>query len=134
MLLSSRAAGNGLGDDTDVVDTGLAQSVNDRRKNSKRNRLITPQEHTLLRTPQLGVNSRTKLVNVDGIVAKVDPLPFVYGDDKAVLANIFHRARFRDVDFDAGLQDGSGNHENDEQDENHVHERDHVDLGERSLR
>jgi hypothetical protein len=32
------------------------------------------------------------------------------------------------------LEDGSGDHENDEQDENHVHERDHVDLGEGRLR
>src|SRR5690348_9996162 len=105
MLLSSRAAGEGLGDDTNVVDTGLAQSVNDRGKNAKGNRFIAAQKHALLRAPQLRVNSRTKLVNIDGIVAKVDPLRFVYGNNQAVLADVFHRARFRNVDFDAGLQD-----------------------------
>jgi hypothetical protein len=80
------------------------------------------------------VNFRPKLVNIDGIIAKVDPLPFIDAHDEAVLADIFDGFGFWDVDFDAGLEDGSGNHENDEQHENHVHERDHVDLGERSLR
>ena len=41
---------------------------------------------------------------------------------------------FGDVDFDAGLQDRRGDHEDDEEDEDDVDERNHVDFGERGLR
>jgi hypothetical protein len=80
------------------------------------------------------VNPCAKLVNVDGVIAEVDALRLVYSDDKAILADIFDGVGLGDIDFDAGLQDGRGNHEDDEKHENHVHEGDHVDVREGSLR
>src|SRR5712664_2195864 len=75
-----------------------------------------------------------KLMNVDGLIAKIDALSLVHGDDQALLIDFLYGARLWNVDFDAGLEDRSGDHENDQKHENHVDERDHVDLGERSLR
>jgi len=87
-----------------------------------------------LRLLKLGCYLSTQLVNVDRAVAEIHALVFVDGDDQALLVDIFNGGRFGDVDFDAGLQDRSGDHENDEQHENNVDERDHVDLGESALR
>ena len=134
MLLSARASGDGLGDDTDVVYAGLTEGIDDRGKTTKWNGFIATEKDALLRVFQLSFDSRTKLVNVDGFIAEVNALGLVHRHDQALLIDFLHGARLRDVDFDAGLQDGRGNHENNEQHENHVHERDHVDLGERSLR
>ena len=41
---------------------------------------------------------------------------------------------FGDVDLDAGLQNGGGDHEDDQEDEDDVDERNHVDVGEGGLR
>jgi hypothetical protein len=73
-------------------------------------------------------------VNVDGIVAEIDALVFVDGDDEALLGDFLDGVRFRDVDFDAGLKDGSGDHEDDEKDQDDIDEWDHVDVGEVGLR
>ena len=69
-----------------------------------------------------------------GVVAEIDELLLVDGDDDALLVDFLDGRGLGDVDFDAGLQDRRGDHENDEQHEHDVDERDHVDLGERRLR
>ena len=68
-----------------------------------------------------------ELMDVDGIVAEIDELVFVDGDDEVLLSDFLDGVSFGDVDFDAGLQDRSGDHEDDQEDEDHVDERDHVD-------
>jgi hypothetical protein len=87
-----------------------------------------------LRLLKLSCYLSTKLVNVNRTVAEIDALVLVDGDDEALLVDFLDSGGFGDVDFDARLEDRSGDHENDEQDENNVDERDHVDLGERALR
>ena len=58
----------------------------------------------------------------------------VNGDDEALLREVVYCLGFGDVDFDAGLEDGGGDHEDDEEDEDDVDKGDHVDFGERGLR
>jgi hypothetical protein len=81
----------------------------------------------------LGFDLGGKIVNVNGAVAKIEGLLFVDGDDEMILIDFFDGVRFGDVDFDAGLQDGRGDHEDDQKDQDHVDERDHVDFGEGGL-
>jgi hypothetical protein len=73
-------------------------------------------------------------VDVDGSIAQIDELILVDGDDEPLLVDFLYGSGFRDVNFDAGLQDGCSDHKNDEEHENNVNERDHVDLGEGALR
>src|ERR1700674_2389066 len=114
IFLSARAGGDGFGDNADVVDAGLAKCVDDRGEAAEGNRLIAAEEHAFLLILQLIADSGTELVNIDGFVAEVNALRLVNGDDKALLVDFLHRACFRDVDFDAGLQNGRGDHEDDE--------------------
>jgi len=72
-------------------------------------------------------------VNVDGIVAEIDELVLVHGDDKSLLGDFLDGVSFGDVDVDAGLKNGCGDHEDDEEDEDDIDERNHVDVGERGL-
>ena len=74
-----------------------------------------------------------ELVDVDGLVAEIDELVFVHGDDEALFGDFLDGVGFGDVDFDAGFEDGSGDHEDDQEDEDDVDERDHVDFGEGGL-
>ena len=71
-----------------------------------------------------------EIVDVDRVVAEIDALGFVDGDDEALFGDFFDGVGFGDVDFDAGLQDGSGDHEDDQEDEDDIDERHHVDVGE----
>ena len=72
-------------------------------------------------------------MDVDGIVAEIDELVFVDGDDDALFDDFLDGVSFGDIDFDAGLKDGSGDHENYEKTEDDIDERDHVDVGEGGL-
>src|SRR6266568_215377 len=132
-LLCPCAFCEGLRDNADVVDTGLAQGIDDGSECPEGHRLIAPQEYTSLSALQLRMNLRAKLVDIDGFIAQVDALRLVQCDDQAILGEIFHSARLRHIDFNARLEDGGGDHKDDEEHQNHVHEGDHVDLGERSL-
>jgi hypothetical protein len=67
-------------------------------------------------------------VDVNGIVAEVDALILVEGDNQTLLSDFLDGVSFGDVDFDAGLEDGSGDHENDEKNENDIDKRHHVDV------
>src|SRR5690242_2755845 len=134
MLGSARAVGERLGDDADVIDAGNAKRVDDRSKNPKRDGFVATQKDAPLRAFQLLMNFGAKLMNTDGVVAKIDALRFVYGNDNPILVDIPYSFGLGNVDFDSRLEDRRGDHKDDEQYEDHVHERDHVDLGERSLR
>src|SRR6266705_45612 len=112
ILLRPSALGEWLSHNTYIVDPGHAQRVDDGGKDPKRDRFVATQENALLCVLQLRVNLCAELMNVDRIVAKVDVLAVV----------------------DAGLQDGRCDHEDDEQNQDHIHKRDHIDFGERRLR
>ena len=134
MLLSAGAVGNGLGDDADITDSGLAQSVDNAGEDAEGDFLVATEEDSVLRLFQLRFHFCAELMNVDGVVAEIDFLRFVDGDDQALLGDFLNRVRFGDVEFNAGLKDGRGDHEDDEENEHDVDERHHVDLGERGLR
>ena len=134
MLASSVAVRNRLRNDTNIRDLGLTQRVDHSRKYSERNRFIGAKEHRLLRFFELGSKSRSEAINVHWIIPDVNPLAFINGDHQLLFRNLFGCSGLGEVDFDAGLEDGGGDHEDDEEDEDDVNERHHVDVGEGALR
>ena len=82
----------------------------------------------------LDVNFGPEVVHVDWIVSQINELILVDGDDDLLFGDFMHALGLRNIDFDAGLEDGGGDHEDDQQDEHDVDERDHVDLGQGRLR
>ena len=134
MLLSAGAVGDGLGDDADITDAGLAQSVDNAGEDPEGDFFVAAEEDGVLRLFELGLHFCAELMDVDGIVAEIDLLGFVDRDDQALLGDFFYRVGFGDVEFDAGLQDRRSDHEDDEENEHDVDERHHIDLGERGLR
>jgi len=133
-LLGARPIGDGLGDDTDITDAGLAQSVYNAGEDAERNFFVAAEKNGVLRLLELRVDFSAELVNVDGIVAEINSLRFVDRDDEALLGDFLDRVRLGNVELDAGLEDGRGDHEDDQENEHDVDERHHVDLGERGLR
>jgi hypothetical protein len=131
---SSVAIRDGLRDDADIGDARLAKRVDDTGEGAEGNGLIATKEDGVVGMLLLGFDLGGKIVNVNGAVAKIESLIFVDGDDEMILIDFFDGVRFGDVDFDAGLKDGRGDHEDDQKDEDHVDKRDHVDFGEGGLR
>ena len=133
MLLSAGAVGDGLGDDADITDAGLTQSIDNAGEDAEGDFFVAAEEDSVLRLFELGFHFCAELVNVDGIVAEINLLRFVDRNDQALFGDFFYRVSFGDVEFDAGLQDRRGDHEDDQEHEHDVDERHHVDLGERGL-
>jgi len=112
----------------------LAKSVYDLCESAEGNGLIGTKKDGVLGLFELRPHLFPEAVDIYRNVGEIDELVLVDGDDEALLVDFLHGLCFWDVDFDAGLEDGGGDHENDEEDENNVDERDHVDLGESALR
>src|SRR5262249_37552742 len=123
---NARAIGNRLRDDADVGDVGLAKSVDDGGKDAEGDRFIAAKENAVPIAFELGLGFGAKFVRVDGAVAEVDELFLVDADDNLLFGDFADGLRFRNVEFDAGLQDRRGDHEDDQQHEDDVDERDHV--------
>src|ERR1019366_6623375 len=123
-----------LRNDTYVADARLLDGVHHGGEGAKRNIFIGAQKDRLvLRVPNFLLQARSDLVDVDGIVAEKNFLRFVDADHEALFGDLFHGARFRNVDFDPGLQHRRGHHENDKQHQNDIHQGRDVDVGERGL-
>ena len=56
MLLSAGAVGDGFGDDTDITDSGLAQSVDNAGEDAERNFFVAAEEDGVLRLFELGLH------------------------------------------------------------------------------
>ncbi len=125
--------GDGFGDDADVGEAGDAKGIDDGGEAAEGNGFVAAEEDGVLGMFELFADFVGELMDVDGIVAEVDALGLVNGDDEALLGDFLDGVRFREIHFDAGLQDGRGNHEDDQEDEDDINERDHVDLGEGGL-
>jgi hypothetical protein len=123
-----------LRNDTNVIDAGHAQSVYDFGKDAKGYGFIGAEEDGVLGLFELSLHLSAETIDVDWRVADIDELVFVDGNNQPNFVDFFDGGGFGDIDFDAGLEDGSSDHENDEENENNVNERDHVDLGEGGLR
>src|SRR6266576_6059231 len=90
ILLGTRAGGDGLGDNADVVDAGLAKRVDNGGETAEGNGLVAAEEDALLGIFQLSADSGAKLMKVDGLIAEVDALGLVHGDDEAFLIDLLH--------------------------------------------
>jgi hypothetical protein len=125
---------DGLGDNADVGNAGLAEFVDYGCKGTEGNGLVGSKKNGVAGMLELLFDFGGEVVDVDGIVAKVDQLFLVDGDDETHLGDFLYGVSFGDVDFDARLEDRGSDHEDDEQDEDNVDERHHVDVGEGRLR
>ena len=105
--MGARAAGDGLRDNADVVDAGEAKRVHDGGKAAEGNGFIAAEEHAFLLVLQLIANSGAELMNIDGLVAEIDALSLIDGDDEAVLVDFLDGSRFWNVDLDARLENGA---------------------------
>jgi hypothetical protein len=73
-------------------------------------------------------------VDVNGLVLEEDVLVFVDGDDEVDFAELVDLAGVGDGYLDAALQDGRGDHEDEEKHQHDVDERRDVDVGHGGLR
>ena len=71
-LLRAITVRNRFGDDTDVIDAGLAERVYHRRKNAERNLFVAAKVNRVLLFAEFGLHDLTELVDVDRIVAQID--------------------------------------------------------------
>jgi hypothetical protein len=126
--------GERFGHNANVADPRLAKRIHQERKSSEGNGLVATEKYAFVRLFQLGLNFPPKVIHVDGIIAQKNVLILVHGDYDFLFGYFVRSFRFGNVDFDTGLQNGSGDHEDDQEDEDDVDERDHVDLGQRRLR
>jgi len=102
-----------LGDDADVGDAGLAEGVDDGAEGAEGNGFVGAEVDDIFLRLGLFFDFVGQLVDVDGVVAEVEELVFVHGDHEALLGDFFYGVSFGDVDLDAGLEDGCGDHEDD---------------------
>src|SRR5271155_1906632 len=124
-----------LSDDAHVGDARLFYRVHDGGKGSEGDVLVGADKNELVAgIANLLAEFGGDLVDVDGVIAEENALVFINGNDGAFFRNFFDGAGFGNVDFDAGLQNGSSHHKNDEQHEHDIDERSDVDIGKSGLR
>src|SRR6266404_3309014 len=123
-----------LRNDAHVADARLFDCVHHGGEGSKRDIFIGAQiDRLVLRIANLLPQSRSDLVDVDGIVAEKNFLRFVDADYDTLFGNLFDGASVGDVNFDPGLQYRCGHHENNKQHEDDIHQGRDVDVGKRGL-
>src|SRR5437867_6245829 len=123
-----------LGHDTYVADAGLFHRVHHRSESAEGHILVRSQEDGLvLRIADLPAQLAPDLVDIDRIVAQEYALTFVNRDYQPLFRDLLHRAGFGHIDFDTRLQHRRGDHKNNQQHQNHIHQRSDVDIGERRL-
>src|ERR1700686_2351612 len=102
-----------LGNDAYVGDARLFDGVHYGGERSEGNIFIGAQINCLvLWIANLLLDDSGDLVDVDGGVAEKNLLRFVDADYETFFGNLFDRTGVRHVYFDTGLQDRSGDHEN----------------------
>src|ERR1700682_2155020 len=129
MALSVGSVFERLRNHADILDAGLAHGVYDQGERAEGNGFIAAQVNRIaLRIVQLRVNFGAQLMDVYRIVANINTLGAVDGNDDPRLGNFLYVLLFGNVDFDSGLQNRRGDHENHQEDEHDVHKRDDVDV------
>jgi hypothetical protein len=125
----------GLGDDADVGDAGLFDGIHDGGEGAEGDALVGAEVDDALGGVAFAgaAEHRWEGVDVDGLVLQEDVLFFVDGDDHAFFGELIDGARLRDRYFDAGLEDGRGEHEDEQKHEDDVDQRRDVDLGQCGL-
>jgi hypothetical protein len=119
---------DGLGDDADIGDAGLFDRVHHRSEGAEGYSLIGTYVDDLLFI--LGVCSEDgrKVVDVDRFVLEKDILVLVNGDHKMFFGELVDLPGLRNSDLDATLEDGGGDHEDEEQDQHDIDKRRDVDV------
>jgi hypothetical protein len=125
--------GDGFGDDADVGEAGYTKGIDDRGKDAEGNGFVAAEKDRIVGMLELLADLGGELVDIDGIVAEVDELALINRDDDMLLNVFLHGMSFGEIDFNAGLQDGRGDHEDDEENQDDIDEGHHVDVGERRL-
>jgi hypothetical protein len=139
--LLGRLLFQGLGDDADVGDAGLLDGVHDGGEGSEGDALVGAEIDDLPAGVFVGLEAGAEelgeLVDVDGLVLTVglkeDVLGLVDGDDDALFGELGDGAGVGNRDFDPGLEDRGGEHEDEQEDEDDVDQRGDVDVGEGGL-
>jgi hypothetical protein len=126
--------GDGLSDNADVGDAGNAKGIDDSAESAERDGFVGAEIDDIILALRLFFDFIGELMNVDLIVAEIDELIFVDGDDEFLFSDFLDGVSFGDVDLDAGLENGGGDHKDDEENENDIDEGNHVDVGEGGLR
>src|SRR5215469_10387639 len=120
--------------DADVSDTRLLDCVHHRGECAEGDVFVGAEINRLMRRiANLLLQHRGNGIDVNRIVAEEDALLLVDADDQALFGDLLNRSCLRDVDFNARLQHGRGDHENDQQNQDNVDERGYVDVGESDL-
>src|SRR6266853_5103310 len=121
MLVMAAMTIHWLRNDAHVGDARLLDGVHYGREGAEGNIFIGAQINCLvLRIANLLLNDSGDLVDVDGVVAEKNLLRFVDADYETFFGNLFDRAGVRHVYFDTGLQDWSGDHENNKKHQENV--------------
>src|ERR1700674_3383318 len=94
-----------LGDDATVADARLLYCIHHRGEGAERYVLIGADKNGLmLRVPYLLTQLCANLINVNRIVAQINPLLLVDADHQPLFGDFFYAASFWDVDLDARLK------------------------------
>src|SRR6266853_316534 len=129
MAFSVRSIFERLRDDADILDAGLAHGVYHQRERAEWNGFVAAQvDRIALRITHLRVNLASQLVDVYRIVSDINSLGAVNRNDHSRFGNFLDCLRFGDVHLDSGLQNRRGDHEDHQEDEHDVHERDNVNV------
>ena len=119
-----------LGDDADVGYAGLFDCVHYGGEGSEGDGLVGADVDDFLLIRRVGREQAGEVVYVDRLVLQEDVLLLIDGDDLALFGELVDGAGLGDGHFDAGLEHGRGEHEDEQEDEDDVDERSDVDVRE----
>uniref|UniRef100_E6QHZ2 Uncharacterized protein n=1 Tax=mine drainage metagenome TaxID=410659 RepID=E6QHZ2_9ZZZZ len=123
-----------LSDNADVGDACLFDGIHDGGEGSEGNAFVGAKVDDLMGRVGAGLmETLGEVVDVDGLVAKVDLLVAGHGHHQALLGDLPDGAGPGHGDLDAGLEHWRGEHEDDQQNQHHIDQRRDVDLRHRSL-
>src|ERR1700688_1968389 len=124
-----------LSDDAHICDARLLHRVHDGGERAKGHVLIGADEDELIaRIAHPLPYAGRDLVDINSVVAQENSLIFVDRDYDPLFRDFFDGAGLGNADLYAGLQNGSGHHKDDEQNQHHVDQRRDVDIGKCGLR
>ena len=127
--LECRLALERLGDDADVADAGSFDGIHYGGEGAEGDCFVGADVDYFLFVRGILGEDGGEVVDVDGFVLEEDVLVFVDGDDEVDFAELRDEAGVGNGDLDAALQNRGGEHEDEEQNQDHVDQRRDVDVG-----
>src|SRR5439155_7598414 len=119
-----------LRDNADVLDSSQLQMIQHRRKRLERHRLVGAQVNALACwIEKLLPYFIPQLIDVvDGIILQIEFLLLIDRHNQFFFCNFAHDLSLGHVHLDTGLDNRSRYHEDDQQYQNDIDERDDIDL------